>query len=161
MKNLLSLCVLSAALAAGAQTNAVPEMTTAESSGLEADAGADLRVRQEIMHNVVGNPGDAGAMMPRAYKKNVNHIRFRPRVWGRLDYENFTLYGRLVDEFREHIVKNGVSRKYRAYNFPDSTSASAARTSSSADTPSSASTARSSTARRTSAPAPRMPTCSS
>ena len=119
MKNLLSLCALSAALAAGAQTNAVPEMTTAESSGLEADAGADLRVRQEIMHNVVGNPGDAGAMMPRAYKKNVNHIRFRPRVWGRLDYENFTLYGRLVDEFREHIVKNGVSRKYRAYNFPD------------------------------------------
>ena len=119
MKNLLSLCVLSAALAAGAQTNAVPEMTTTESSGLEADAGADLRVRQEIMHNVVGNPGDAGAMMPRAYKKNVNHIRFRPRVWGRLDYENFTLYGRLVDEFREHIVKNGVSRKYRAYNFPD------------------------------------------
>ena len=119
MKNLLSLCVLSAALAAGAQTNAVPEMTTAESSGLEADAGADLRVRQEIMHNVVGNPGAPGAMMPRAYKKNVNHIRFRPRVWGRLDYENFTLYGRLVDEFREHIVKNGVSRKYRAYNFPD------------------------------------------
>ena len=118
MKNLLSLCVLSAALAAGAQTNAVPEMVT-ESSGLEADAGADLRVRQEIMHNVVGNPGDAGAMMPSAYKKNVNHIRFRPRVWGRLDYENFTLYGRLVDEFREHIVKNGVSRKYRAYNFPD------------------------------------------
>ena len=38
MKNLLSLCALSAALAAGAQTNAVPEMTTAESSGLEADA---------------------------------------------------------------------------------------------------------------------------
>lgn len=118
MKNLLSLCALSAALAAGAQTNAVPEMVI-ESSGLEVDAGADLRVRQEIMHNVVGNPGDAGAMMPSAYKKNVNHIRFRPRVWGRLDYENFTLYGRLVDEFREHIVENGVKRKYRAYNFPD------------------------------------------
>ena len=118
MKNLLSLCVLSAAMAAGAQTNAVPEMVI-ESSGLEVDAGADLRVRQEIMHNVVGNPGDAGAMMPRAYKKNVNHIRFRPRVWGRLDYENFTLYGRLVDEFREHIVENGVKRKYRSYNFPD------------------------------------------
>ena len=119
MKNLFSFCLLSAALAAGAQTNAVPEMTTAESSGLRADAGADLRVRQEIMHNVVGNPGDAGAMMPRAYKKNINHIRFRPRVWGRLDYENFTLYGRLVDEFREHIVKNGARRKSRAYNFPD------------------------------------------
>ena len=119
MKNLLPLCVFSVALAAGAQTNAVPETTIEPETGLRADAGADLRVRQEIMHNIVGNPGDPGAMMPRAYKKNVNHIRFRPRVWGRLDYENFTLYGRLVDEFREHIVKNGVSRKYRAYNFPD------------------------------------------
>ena len=118
MKKLLPFCVLSAALAAGAETNAVPEVTT-ESSGLVADAGADLRVRQEIMHNVVGNPGDPGAMMSRAYKKNINHIRFRPRVWGRLDYENFGLYVRLVDEFREHIVKNGVPRKYRAYNFPD------------------------------------------
>ena len=90
MKNLFTLCALAAALAADAQTNAVPEVTV-ESSGLKADAGADIRVRQEIMHNIVGNPGDPGAMMPRAYKKNINHIRFRPRVWGRLDYENFTL----------------------------------------------------------------------
>jgi hypothetical protein len=119
MKTLLSLCAVSAALVAGAQTNAVPELTEAPESGLRADAGADIRVRQEIMHNVVGNPGDPGAMMSRDYKKNINHIRFRPRVWGRLDYENFTLYGRLVDEFREHIVENGVKRKYRSYNFPD------------------------------------------
>ena len=119
MKNLLTLLAVSTALTVCADTNAVPEVATEPDSGLKANAGVDLRVRQEIMHNVVGNPGDSGAMMPRAYKKNINHIRFRPRVWGSLDYENFTLYARLVDEFREHIVENGVSRKYRSYNFPD------------------------------------------
>ena len=63
MKILLPLCVFSVALAAGAQTNAVPETTVEPETGLRADAGADLRVRQEIMHNVVGNPGDPGAMI--------------------------------------------------------------------------------------------------
>ena len=83
-----------------ADTNSIPVEAEMEESddGLEFNAGADLRVRQEIMHNITGLPGAPGAMMPRAYKKNVNHIRFRPRVWGRLDYENFTLYGRLVIE---------------------------------------------------------------
>ena len=119
MKNLLSICALASALAVGAQTNAVPEVTVEPDSGLKADAGADIRVRQEIMHNVVGNPGGAGAMMRAPYKKDINHFRFRPRVWGRLDYENFTLYGRLVDEFREYVVKNGARRKDRNYNFPD------------------------------------------
>ena len=119
MKNLLTICVLASVFTAGAQTNTVPEVTVEPDSGLKADAGADIRVRQEIMHNVVGNPGSPNAMMPRAYKKDINHIRFRPRVWGRLDYENFTLYARLVDEFREHVVENGVKRKYRSYNFPD------------------------------------------
>ena len=119
MKNLFPFFVFAAVHAVGGQTNAVPETTFEPETGLKVDAGADIRVRQEIMHNVVGNPGDPGAMMPRAYKKDINHIRFRPRVWGRLDYENFTLYGRLVDEFREHVVENGVKRKYRSYNFPD------------------------------------------
>ena len=116
-KTIFAIC--SALLGAvAASTNDIP-VEVDDDSGLRFDAGADLRIRQEIMHNVVGNPGDPGAMMPREYRKNINHIRFRPRVWGRLDYENFGLYVRLVDEFREHIVKNGVPRKYRAYNFPD------------------------------------------
>ena len=91
----------------------------AETNTVEVNAGADLRIRQEIMHNITGLPGAPGAMMPRAYKKDVNHIRFRPRVWASASWDKFTLYGRLVNEFREHIVKNGVPRKYRAYNFPD------------------------------------------
>lgn len=116
MKTILAVCATLAGVAT-ASTNAVP--VEVDDSGLEFNAGADLRVRQEIMHNVPGLPGAPGAMMPRAKKEAQNHIRIRPRVWARLDYENFGLYGRLVDEFREHIVKNGVSRKHRAYNFPD------------------------------------------
>lgn len=103
-------------LACSAQTNAV---TTTVNDGLSFDAGADLRVRQEIMHNVPGLPGDPGAMMPRAYKEAQNHVRYRPRVWSRLDSERFTLYARIVDEMREHIVENGTRRKDRSYNFPD------------------------------------------
>ena len=83
------------------------------------NAGADLRVRQEIAHNITGLPGAPGAMLPRASKKALNHIRFRPRVWASASWDKFTLYGRLVNEFREHIVKNGVKRDKRAYNFPD------------------------------------------
>ncbi len=94
----------------------VPE---ANDTQLRADAGGDFRLRQEIMHNVPGLPGAPGAMMPLSYKEAQNHIRYRARAWGRLDYENFTLYGRLVDEMREYVVKNGKKRKDRNYNFPD------------------------------------------
>lgn len=103
----------------GAQTNAVPETAIVEESGLSFDAGADFRLRQEIMHNVPGLPGGPMAMMPAAYKEMQNHIRYRPRVWARLDSDQFTLYGRLVDEMREYPVKNGKKRKDRNYNFPD------------------------------------------
>lgn len=113
------LAALAVTIACRAETNAVPEGTTAEASALAFDAGADLRVRQEIMHNVPGLPGAPGAVMPRAYKEMQNHIRYRPRVWARLDTERFTLYGRLVDEMREYPVKNGVKRRNRSYTFPD------------------------------------------
>ena len=107
MKTVVAVCAALAG-AAMASTNAIP--VNGESK-LRFDAGADLRVRQEIMHNI---PTISGGR-----KEALNHIRVRPRVWGRLDYEDFGLYVRLVDEFREHIVKNGVPRKQRAYNFPD------------------------------------------
>ncbi len=118
MKTSLLAAVFSACVCC-AQTNAVPEEVDAAPSNLSFNAGGDFRIRQEIMHNVPGLPGGPGAMMPRAYKEMQNHIRYRPRVWARLDSEHFGLYGRLVDEMREHIVKNGVRRKDRGYNFPD------------------------------------------
>ena len=76
-----------------------------EQGGLSFDAGADLRIRQEIMDHVPGNPnGGFGAFRFResGYR---NHIRFRPRVWAELKGDAgsgglWTLYGRLADEFR-------------------------------------------------------------
>lgn len=107
----VSCCAIVAAFAAAG--------SYASTNSVSVDAGADLRIRQEIMHNITGLPGAPGAMMPRAYKKDINHIRIRPRIWAKAAWDRFTLYGRLVDEVREHIVKNGVPRKYRSYNFPD------------------------------------------
>ena len=55
------LAALAVTIACRAETNAVPGGTTVEASALAFDAGADLRVRQEIMHNVPGLPGAPGA----------------------------------------------------------------------------------------------------
>ena len=105
--------------AAPAATNAPPPAVLEGAPRVRANAGGDFRLRQEIMHNVPGLPGAPGAMMPRAYREAQNHIRYRVRAWGRLDVDDFTLYARVVDEMREHIVKNGAKRKRRSYNFPD------------------------------------------
>ena len=119
MKFTFATAISAVACVAAAGTNDVPVIDEPVDSALTASVGADLRIREEIMHNVPGLPGAPGAVMPRAYKKNINHMRIRPRVWGSLEYEEFTLYTRLTDEFREHFIENGVKRKRRAYNFPD------------------------------------------
>lgn len=73
-------------------------------AGVDFDAGADLRVRQEIMDNVPGLPngGRANTAVAGKYK---NWIRFRPRVWGAVtgeaaDGSKWRLYTRILDEFR-------------------------------------------------------------
>ena len=68
------------------------------------DAGADLRVRQELIGNVAGMPG-GGVLMPSARNDFTDHFRFRPRVWGETklvteDAGTFRLYARVMDEFR-------------------------------------------------------------
>lgn len=83
------------------------------------DAGADFRVRQEISENIPGLPGNSAAMMPKTAKDKLNHLRFRPRAWMRTGTESFGLYLRFAEEFREHVVDNGVPFKDRAYAFPD------------------------------------------
>ena len=126
MKNQFVLAATVAAFAFASvqgQTNDPPAEAEvpveSSSSKLKANAGADLRVRQEIMHNVPGLPGGPGAMLPRTRREAVNQFRFRPRVWGRLDYENFGLYARLANETREYVVKNGQRHADRNYTFPD------------------------------------------
>ena len=68
------------------------------------DAGADLRIREELFENVPGLPG--GGLLLRT-KRGVftNHIRFRPRVWGEVkwttqNWGSWRIYMRLADEFR-------------------------------------------------------------
>ena len=65
-------------------------------SALAFDVGADLRIRQELIHHA-----------PRGvdYK---NHIRFRPRVWAEVKGESeaagkWRVYTRLADEFRWNV----------------------------------------------------------
>ena len=84
-----------------------PEAVVQESddSGLSFNAGADLRIRQEIMDHVPGNPYGGFSAFRFRESGYRNHIRFRPRVWAELKGDAgsaglWTLYGRLTDEFR-------------------------------------------------------------
>ena len=49
------------------------------------NAGADLRIRQELMENVPGLP-NGGVLAPVRRGKFTNHMRFRPRVWGEVQF---------------------------------------------------------------------------
>lgn len=103
--------VSSTASAAAAEKPA-PE----EASALDFNAGADLRIRQEIMHNVPsmqnGMIGRPGVMRG----QTRNHMRFRPRVWAELKMgDNWRIYSRLCDEFRAGLVQ---ADKVRAQTWP-------------------------------------------
>ena len=80
------------------------------------NAGADLRIRQEIMHNVPQLPGGGTMGSPRVCRgKTKNQMRFRPDVWAELKMgENWRIYTRLTDEFRAGIVQ-----KTRNQTFPN------------------------------------------
>ena len=88
--------------------------TFVASAEISFDAGADLRIRQEIMHDVPGLPG--GGLLSRApYGKTKNHFRFRPDVWTELKAgENWRFYLKLTDEFRANIAP-----KNHSTTFPD------------------------------------------
>ena len=83
---------------------------SAATGAVDFDAGADLRIREELMENVPGLPGNApngpGGLLSGARRgRFTNHLRFRPRVWGELksvteNWGSWRLYMRLTDEFR-------------------------------------------------------------
>ena len=79
-------------------------VASAALADVDFDAGADLRIRQEIMQNVPGLPN--GGLLLRAPRTGfVNHMRFRPRVWGELkgvteNWGSWRVYTRLTDEMR-------------------------------------------------------------
>ena len=73
-------------------------------AGLDFDAGAELRIRQELMKNVPGVPGGGlGTSAPRS--DFANQMRFRPRVWAEVSgvtqsEAKWRIYTRIADEFR-------------------------------------------------------------
>ena len=112
MTNKLLLAVIAMGCLGAARGESVSETaseaeTEVEESVFGFNAGADLRIRQEIMHNVPTLPG--GGMIGRPgvpRNKTKNQMRFRPRVWAELTMgDNWRLYGRLNDEFRAGIVQ--------------------------------------------------------
>lgn len=106
MKKILSVVAGIAGVCCALQAQDVSGLEESEAGGIQFDAGADLRIRQEIMHNVPTMPyGMMGK--PGVYRnKTKNQIRFRPRVWAEVKAgDHWRLYGRLVDEFRAGIVQ--------------------------------------------------------
>jgi len=106
MKKIVSVVAGIAGVCCALQAQDVSGLEESEAGGIQFDAGADLRIRQEIMHNVPTMPyGMMGR--PGVYRnKTKNQIRFRPRVWAEVKFgDNWRLYGRLVDEFRAGIVQ--------------------------------------------------------
>lgn len=113
---------LSACLVLASQTNAATNdsvLVASSEDRLRIDAGADFRIRQEIMDNLPGLPGGGPyAMTTTDRVKFRNQIRMRPRVWLAAECGPFRLYARLADEFREYPTLN-TPRTERMYNFPD------------------------------------------
>ncbi|MEI6647192.1 MAG: alginate export family protein [bacterium] len=66
-----------------------------EGQALSWDAGGDFRIRQEMYDN-----------LPRfaTQSHNESYFRMRARLWGKVENEDFTIYGRLADEFREYVT---------------------------------------------------------
>ena len=91
------------AVAEGAKPAAADLAKPADKKGVALNAGADLRVRQEVLGNM---PRTGGSEMPLQ-----NYIRFRPRAWGEVKDEDFKLYTRVADEMRYYV--NPSTSNYR------------------------------------------------
>ena len=68
------------------------------------DAGADVRIREELMNNVPGMPG-GGLLLKVPRSGFSNHIRFRARAWGEMrgtteNWGEWRVFTRLTDECR-------------------------------------------------------------
>lgn len=124
----LGVCAVTAAEEAAVQKGAevkaaepVAEAVVLEEteSSWDFKAGADFRLRQEIMNNLPGMPGgDPYAMTTTERAKYRNQFRIRPRVWFEIDNGPFRLYTRLTDEFRYFPALNA-KRHAHPYYFPD------------------------------------------
>lgn len=106
--------------AAAVKADAKPPATVAaDKGGLKLDGGMDFRFRDEMKNHLPGTGVTA--------KKFENMVRLRSRMWASASYEDFTLYGRLANEFRYYTARTGKNRVPFAssktgsstYAFPD------------------------------------------
>ena len=84
---------------------------TAPDEDIQADAGFDLRLRQEAFDHIPLIADPPG--VTRGGENNA--FRIRPRVWGRLSWRDFSLYGRLTQEFRHYLEPDTPS----SWDWPD------------------------------------------
>jgi len=101
--------------AQGTATNVATQVAAPvkqDKGGLTFDGGGDLRFRDELKHELPGTGVDA--------KKSENMLRLRSRLWGSASYEDYTLYGRLANEFRVYTARPGKNKAgMSTYDFPD------------------------------------------
>ena len=105
MKKLMVAAVMAAGAAMAGEVK--EGVTVEEDSPFEFNAGADVRIRQEIMHNVPTLPGGGMVGNPAVKKLEAkNQMRFRVRAWGEVKAgDNWRLYTRLCDEMRAGLVR--------------------------------------------------------
>lgn len=99
--------------------SAFAALTTVAFADLEFNAGADLRVRQELIRNAPiaqPNQGPTGYNAASKVGKYTNHMRYRPDIWGEVKFDHYRLFMKLTDEFRWNIWPKPHNR---TNNFPD------------------------------------------
>lgn len=80
--------------------------------GLKLGGGGDVRFRDELKHELPGTGVKA--------KTFENMLRLRSRLWGAASYEDYTLYGRVANEFRVYSARSGKNKAGQStYDFPD------------------------------------------
>jgi hypothetical protein len=98
------LAMAAAFVSAAQDTAKVPavKQEAKNDGGLKLDGGLDFRLRDEMKHELPGSGVTA--------KKFENLWRLRSRVWGSVGYDDYTLFGRVADEFRVYTARSGKNR---------------------------------------------------
>ena len=95
MKKVVTCLALAGAVLPLCAQETPAEVEERDPKALQWNGGGDFRVRQEIYDRLPGANGNIS--------KYNSYYRMRARAWGEVKNEDFTLYARVADEFREYI----------------------------------------------------------
>ncbi|MDD5707975.1 MAG: alginate export family protein [Kiritimatiellae bacterium] len=101
--------VWAVALLAG--TSVLAQEAGGNGQSFKVDGGGDLRLREEAFDDIPIAADPPG--VTRGGENNA--FRIRPRLWGSATYDQFTLFGRLTQEFRHNLEPDPPS----AWDWPD------------------------------------------